>query len=216
MDISSYRNDAVLGLRDPAREPYKSAVSPISAVTRQTAEIPQDEGLSFFDTVLDTVNPLQHIPGVSSVYQSATGDKSGALANIAGGFLFGGPVGMAAGAATSFLEMLTGKDPMDHVMSFFNGEDENAGALAAGHVKTGETDPRDPLLQQTKALGLEHYQVYAEAQAAQNKGYGADTNVVQWNSNTWTDNALRGAAGLYDTNQKLGDNKTVRHQDTVI
>lgn len=43
--------------------------------------------------VIDIVNPLHHIPIVSNLYQSATGDTISSVAQIVGGGLFGGPVG---------------------------------------------------------------------------------------------------------------------------
>lgn len=43
--------------------------------------------------VIDIVNPLHHIPIVSNLYQSATGDTISSVAQILGGGLFGGPVG---------------------------------------------------------------------------------------------------------------------------
>ena len=43
-----------------------------------------------FSDILDIVNPLQHIPLVSNLYQSATGDTMGAIAQIVGGGVFGG------------------------------------------------------------------------------------------------------------------------------
>lgn len=46
-----------------------------------------------FSDIVDIVNPLQHIPVVSNLYQSATGDTMGAIAQIVGGGIFGGPVG---------------------------------------------------------------------------------------------------------------------------
>lgn len=49
--------------------------------------------------LIDIINPLQHIPIVSQLYQSATGDTMGSVAQIVGGALFGGPVGGAVSAA---------------------------------------------------------------------------------------------------------------------
>ena len=46
------------------------------------------EGPSFKD-VLDTINPLQHIPIISSIYQSLTGDVQSTGAKLTGGALFG-------------------------------------------------------------------------------------------------------------------------------
>lgn len=119
MEISQYTGASLLGPRDATRDPPKTPITEISAISGGQSQTPEDEdGISLFDTLLDTVNPLQHIPGVSTAYQAVTGDESSAVANMAGGFLFGGPVGLAAGAATSFFELLTGKSIMDHATSF--------------------------------------------------------------------------------------------------
>ena len=67
----------------------------------QTANIAESGdssgGFSFFDFV-DIINPLQHIPLVSNLYQSMTGDTIGAVAQIVGGGLFGGPIGALTSA----------------------------------------------------------------------------------------------------------------------
>lgn len=57
----------------------------------------KDKSFGFSD-IVDIVNPLQHIPVVSNLYQSATGDTIGAIAQIIGGAIFGGPVGALASA----------------------------------------------------------------------------------------------------------------------
>jgi len=54
-----------------------------------------DGNLTFWD-FLDIINPLQHIPGISSLYRAVTGDEIGSVAKIAGGTLFGGPLGAAS------------------------------------------------------------------------------------------------------------------------
>ena len=59
-----------------------------------------DNGLDFLD-VLDLVNPLQHIPVVSTLYRSLTGDQISPGMRVAGGVLYGGPIG--AGLATAGL-----------------------------------------------------------------------------------------------------------------
>ena len=57
-----------------------------------------DDGLSFRD-VLDLVNPLQHIPVVGNVYRELTGDTLAPGIRVAGGALFGGPLGAALSVA---------------------------------------------------------------------------------------------------------------------
>ena len=81
--------------------------------------------VDFWD-LLDVVNPLQHIPVVSSVYRHVSGDEIGGMARLLGGLLFGGPVGMVASAANLGLEGITGKDIGEHVMSAIVPEDAHA------------------------------------------------------------------------------------------
>jgi hypothetical protein len=62
----------------------------------------KEKGLTFGD-FLDVINPLQHIPVVSTVYRMITGDEIGMGARLAGGALYGGPLGfVAAGVVAGF------------------------------------------------------------------------------------------------------------------
>jgi hypothetical protein len=54
-----------------------------------------DDGLTFAD-IVDIVNPLQHIPIVGTFYRKLTGDTIDPAIRIAGGALFGGPLGALA------------------------------------------------------------------------------------------------------------------------
>ena len=77
---------------------------------------------SFWD-FLDVVNPLQHLPVVSTLYRAATGDEISAPARLAGGALYGGPVGLVSAGINEIIEAETGKDVGDHVLTAFAGED---------------------------------------------------------------------------------------------
>lgn len=81
-----------------------------------------EDGFTFLDFV-DMVNPLQHIPVVSTAYRHLTGDEIDPGSRMAGGTLFGGPIGLAASAFNVILEHNTGKDVGDHVLALFDGED---------------------------------------------------------------------------------------------
>ncbi|MBL4614300.1 MAG: hypothetical protein JKY27_05440 [Magnetovibrio sp.] len=220
MEISQYTGTNLLAPRDVQREQSKTAITPISAVSGNPSQTPQDEeSINLFDTLLDTVNPLQHIPGVSTAYRAVTGDESNALANMAGGFLFGGPVGLAAGAATSFLEMLTGKDLMGHAMAFFDGDDvapEPAPDAGLELTKSTEAQSNESLFKSTKPMDVSQYLAYAQAQAEQNKGFGADANDVSWSSNIWTQNALKEATGLYESSQDRADKPRQQSQQRSV
>jgi hypothetical protein len=75
-----------------------------------------------FDDLLDVVNPLQHLPGVAQVYRHVTGDEIGMLPRIAGGLLFGGPLGAAAATLTAGIEAGTGKTPAQHALAALQGD----------------------------------------------------------------------------------------------
>ncbi len=83
------------------------------------------ENVSFMDVVkglIDIVNPLQHIPIVSSIYRRLTGDEIGPIAEIAGGGLFGGPIGAAMGLASATIHAATGKDMTDNVLALMTDD----------------------------------------------------------------------------------------------
>jgi hypothetical protein len=62
-----------------------------------------DKGLTFRD-LLVIVIPMQLIPGVSQVYRKLTGDGIKPAMALAGGALFGGPIGAAMSAVGLALE----------------------------------------------------------------------------------------------------------------
>lgn len=64
-------------------------------------------GFSLRD-VVDTINPLRHIPVISSLYDQATGTQASAASKLVGGALLGGPLGFLAGLADVIFEQQTG------------------------------------------------------------------------------------------------------------
>ena len=86
-----------------------------------------------FGDLLDAINPLQHIPGVSTVYRALTGDTISPASRIAGGGLFGGPLGFVSGLFNTVVESATGRDVGDHMLALLPGRDAPAsGAQIAG------------------------------------------------------------------------------------
>lgn len=102
------------------------AVADDAAGTGETKQLPMfaegEDSPSFWD-VLDIINPLQHIPIVSDIYQELTGDKIGVAARVAGGTLFGGPVGLIASLVDCSIEQSTGKDAGGHVLALFKDDE---------------------------------------------------------------------------------------------
>jgi hypothetical protein len=82
-----------------------------------------DDGMTFWDA-LDMINPLQHIPVVSTAYRAMTGDEIEPGARLAGGTIYGGPIGLAASAFNVLIEHNTGKDAGEHVIALFDGDEE--------------------------------------------------------------------------------------------
>ncbi|MHA7064158.1 hypothetical protein [Azospirillum argentinense] len=100
-----------------ALAPTTAARDAVKAPAKQEAA---DLSLDFGD-LLDAVNPLQHLPGVSQIYRHATGDDIGLPARLAGGFLFGGPIGLLGSAAMAAFEAVTGDDPLGHLVALAEG-----------------------------------------------------------------------------------------------
>lgn len=66
--------------------------------------------LSFLKGVIDIINPLQHIPVVSTLYRHFTGDEISPAAHFIGDALYGGPLGGAVAAVDIAYEKTTGQD----------------------------------------------------------------------------------------------------------
>lgn len=144
----------------------KAAVSVSEVATTSTPKEAKEghplfgkEGFSFSD-FLDIINPLQHIPVVSTVYRALTGDQINPGARLAGGGLYGGPIGLAISVVSGMVEETTGKDPGEHALAALgidmgpkgsqapdvmvaeqDGPAIDPGALAAAQVQAQATQP---------------------------------------------------------------------------
>jgi hypothetical protein len=103
-----------------------------------------DDGFTI-DDVIDVINPLQHIPVVSTVYRWLTGDTISPAAELAGGALYGGAVGFAASAATIAVDGLTGGSTDQQVLVALLGPSpfaaNEADATAAPELATAAAAP---------------------------------------------------------------------------
>lgn len=115
-DSQPHATSSALSAFAPAKGDHGGALSGTSSADADSAEI------GFLD-LLDAINPLQHIPVVSTLYREATGDDIGNPARIAGGFLFGGVLGLVGSIANAVLDETTGKDLGDHLMGLAGGDD---------------------------------------------------------------------------------------------
>lgn len=96
-----------------------SPAAPASAAGKSSA------GESFtFDDLVSIVNPLQHIPIVSTIYRAVTGDTIKPLERIIGDTLYGGIPGFASGVANVVFEDVTGKDVGATALAMLEGDDD--------------------------------------------------------------------------------------------
>ena len=82
-----------------------------------------------FHDLLSVVNPLQHLPIISTVYRAITGDTIRPLERIAGDSLYGGLWGFVSSVANVAYQEATGKDFGDTVLAFL--EDKSAPSAVA-------------------------------------------------------------------------------------
>jgi hypothetical protein len=118
----------------PGRDAAKDA-EPIKTPVATHEGFLWDKAEFSFEDVLDLINPLQHLPLISTMYRESTGDTIGAVPRVLGGALYGlGPIGAAIGAGTALvnvaMEAMTGKDVGGTMMALLNGDEADGTALA--------------------------------------------------------------------------------------
>lgn len=142
------------------------AISPVVQGSAQAAaKAPADDsGFSFYD-FLDIINPLQHIPVISTLYRHLTDDKIDIPEKVAGDTLYGGVFGLVASLGNVLFQEITGKDVGDTVYAMVFGDDEPASAVAQTPASVTPAN----------AISISAPDVAALTSALQNKGVEADT-----------------------------------------
>lgn len=131
---------AHLNMDHPVRRNAVAASAPVQAVNGDSApktaakDGDKGEGFSFWDLV-DMINPLQHIPVVSTIYREITGDKINNAARIVGGAVFGGFAGAIIGGVNAIAAQETGKDVGELAMA----------KMGIGQDKTQQKDGAQPV-----------------------------------------------------------------------
>jgi len=156
------------------------APTPPQPVALTPTTTPSSSGLSFGD-ILDTINPLQHIPILSGLYRAATGSQISPGAQIAGDTLYGAllPGGAIAGFASSVanvaVQEATGSDISQHVVNTLTASTTtqtpaattlipSAQPVQAAAVATTPSLPATPLLRSNHPSHSSNAQ-YQRAQA---------------------------------------------------
>jgi hypothetical protein len=100
--------------------------TPLNQATPLTPATTAANSVSFGD-LMDALNPLQHIPVVSSLYRAVTGSTISAGSQVAGDTLYGAAMGgggavlgLASSLANVAVKTVTGKDIGGNVVSAVN------------------------------------------------------------------------------------------------
>lgn len=123
----------------------------------------QASGPDFFD-FLDVINPLQHIPGVAQLYREITGDTIRPETKLAGGALFGGPIGFALSAVDAAVQAETGRDIGQTLLAAFEGE--GATPLQAAPVQVAKVPTETKNLTEPSVASSSHEVVVDPAKRA--------------------------------------------------
>ena len=98
-----------------------------------------------FKDVIDIINPLQHIPVINTIYRHLTGDEEGAVADVGGGALWAGPIGLVGSLVDLAVKAESGKTIGDNILSWLGLGDDDAASEA---TKTAETQAQQQVQQQ--------------------------------------------------------------------
>jgi hypothetical protein len=93
-----------------------------------------------FHDILDALNPLQHIPIVSTIYREVTGDTLGNAARVVGDGLYGGVIGVIGGLLDVSVIEATGKDIGQNVMAALTDDDGKTAAPGTSAPVRGGAD----------------------------------------------------------------------------
>ena len=100
----------------------------LSNIDENNVSLFKNNSNNFYDSsqsslsFVDMLNPLQHIPVVSSVYRHLTNDQIHPVARMAGGAIFGGPIGAIASIIDILVQTHTGADISRHAARVFTDD----------------------------------------------------------------------------------------------
>lgn len=94
-----------------------------------------------FGDLVDIVNPLQHIPVISTIYRHLTGDKIGTPEKIAGDTLYSGLSGLISSVGDAIFTEVTGNSVGDTVYAYVFGDDAPSQTGVAANDTSTPTQP---------------------------------------------------------------------------
>jgi hypothetical protein len=128
-----------------------------------------------FGDFLDMINPLQHIPVVSSVYREIVGDTINPVARVVGDTIYGGAMGIASGiigalgaAGDSVIEQVSGKDAAGTVVASLFGSDDKTAPTASPAIQLAQAETTAPAADPSSASSQVAAQTSAQTSAQVN------------------------------------------------
>lgn len=121
-----------------------------NANANQPSDAKQQADVSFGD-VLDIVNPLQHIPGVSNLYREITGDEISGQARALGGALYGGPIGLLAGSLSAAMTEESGQSVPGTLAAAFTSDGAGGGSQTQTTKTAAASNAADAAAQPSSA-----------------------------------------------------------------
>ena len=112
-------------------------LSPYQARKQTAPDIVNDNFFGSFADILDVINPLQHIPVVSTIYRELTGDTLSQGARMAGGAIFGGPIGLFASIIDNIVIGATDKDLGANLFAAATGKYQETAKLTELELEQG-------------------------------------------------------------------------------
>lgn len=159
--------------------------APVTRVEAATADLAKVESgekkESFFQHILDVINPLQHLPIIGTIYRAATGERLDPVEKIAGDALYGGLWGAVTAVADVAFEAITGKSVEDTVMAWFKGGSSSrqvaSAKLSPSHIQVLQSLPSGelPALPNSGIDASDTLEIAALTGALSNKGVDNDT-----------------------------------------
>ena len=114
------------------------AVAGTRACDAGATQCSDSQSVSWRD-VVDTLNPLEHIPFVSTLFDEMTGHTPSSGAQLAGGTLLGGPIGFVASLVNVVFQNETGKGVGGTMLAALSGGSEDA------PMQLASIDPVQPI-----------------------------------------------------------------------
>ena len=110
-----------------------------------------EKGDFSFGDILDAINPLQHLPVISTLYRAITGDEIGTAPRLIGDLLFGGPIGFMTGVISVGIKDQTGKDPGEQVLAMLEAPFASDASAAPMVAAAPPAAPETQLAENAKA-----------------------------------------------------------------